>query len=145
MDMDMFLLCMVNSDYIRVKEFLMKYLENALHEKISYKKYYISSCDYTEHMGCSLFSMSIESKYTSSECASEFTLDEYGISTNVSIYINLFTSTITDGICLIREMIKKMDDFLHINVIVEDHSSTAVYISSQGQYDIKDTFWYPKN
>lgn len=143
MDIDLFLFCCECSNYVLLKEFLLEYLKDALQEKIVYKKYYINSDDYTEYIGCSLFSMSIESKFTSKECFSEFTLDEYDVSTNVLIYVNLYTDTMINAIHLLKKLINELEKLFHTNIIVEDHTSTVVYISSANRQYIKNEFWTP--
>ena len=139
--MDMFLFCLVNSDYIMFVELITEYLKNKLKENIVFMKHYQNIYDY---IGCSLFDMYIESKYTSKECDSEFTLEEYQISTNVSIYINIFTEKINDGLYVIKEIVESLGDSFDTNIILEDDSSAVVYINACNRHYVNKAFWNQK-
>ena len=139
--MDMFLFCLVNSDYIMFVELITEYLKNKLKENIVFMKHYQNIYDY---IGCSLFDMYIESKYTSKECDSEFTLEEYQISTNVSIYINIFTEKINDGLNVIKEIVESLGDSFDTNIILEDDSSAVVYINACDRHYVNKAFWNQK-
>lgn len=136
----MYLYFLADSDYIMFIEFIIKYLEKTLNEHIKVENHYQETEDY---IGCSLFSMFIESEYTSDECDSEFTLDDYQISTNVSAYINIFTAKINDAIPVLKEMVKRLRESFGTNIIVLDDSSSAVYICSGDKYYINELFWEP--
>lgn len=137
----MFLFCLVNSDYIMFVELITEYLKNKLKENIVFMKHYQNIYDY---IGCSLFDMYIESKYTSKECDSEFTLEEYQISTNVSIYINIFTEKINDGLNVIKEIVESLGDSFDTNIILEDDSSAVVYINACDRHYVNKAFWNQK-
>lgn len=137
----MFLFCLVNSDYIMFVELITEYLKNKLKENIVFMKHYQNIYDY---IGCSLFDMYIESKYTSKECDSEFTLEEYQISTNVSIYINIFTEKINDGLYVIKEIVESLGDSFDTNIILEDDSSAVVYINACNRHYVNKAFWNQK-
>ena len=137
----MFLFCLVNSDYIMFVELITEYLKNKLKENIVFMKQYQNIYDY---IGCSLFDMYIESKYTSKECDSEFTLEEYQISTNVSIYINIFTEKINDGLNVIKEIVESLGDSFDTNIILEDDSSAVVYINACDRHYVNKAFWNQK-
>lgn len=138
--MDLYLFFLVSSDYIVFTEFIIKYLEKTLNEHIEVENHYQETEDY---IGCSLFNMFIESEYTSDECDSEFTLDDYQISTNVSVYINIYTAKIIEAIPILKEMVKRLHDSFGTNIIVLNDSSSAVYICSGDKYYINELFWDP--
>ena len=144
MDMDIYLYCIEYSNYMMLKKVIFEYFKENLQEEIIYKSNYISETDYVEDCGCSLFYMSIESEFTSKELDLEFTLEDYQIRTNVLICINLFTDTIIDGICVLKGLIKRLEDMFQTNIIVLDNSSKEVYISSGNKHYIDEAFWNPK-
>ena len=48
-----------------------------------------------------------------------------------------------DGVHLLKKMINELEKLFHTNIIVEDHSSIVVYISSENRQYIKNEFWTP--
>lgn len=137
----MYLYCLEYTDYLELKKLMIDYLEKTLHEHINYKKYYINEKDYVDYFECSLFDMSIESEFTSKEFDIQFTMDVYQINTNISIYFNLFTDKINDGIETLRKMLEILENLFHTNTIVLDNSSKVVYIYSDSKCYIDKLFW----
>lgn len=144
MDMYMYFYCLEYSDYMLLKKIIVDYIEETLHERIKYMAHYINENDYVQGTRCSLFSMSIESEFTSKEFDMEFTKDVYQISTNVSMYINLFTGTIVNGICVLKEIVEKVKDLTHTNIIVLEHSSKMVYSYCGNNCYDDELFWNSK-
>ena len=144
MDMYMYFYCLGYSDYMLLKKIIIEYIEESLHECMEYLDYYINENDYVQDARCSLFSLTLESEFTSKEFDLEFTRDVYQISTNVSMYINLFTDTIVNGKCVLKEMVKKVKDLTHTNIIVLEHSSKIVYSYCGNNCYIDELFWDSK-
>ena len=144
MDMHMNFFCLGYSDYILLKKIISEYIEEALHERIKYMDYYINENDYVQDTRCSLFSMSIESEFTSKEFDLEFTREVYQISTNVSIYINLFNDTIGKGICVLREMLERIKNLIRTSIIVLDDSTKIVYSYCDSNCYNDELFWNSK-
>lgn len=144
MDMYLYFYCLGYSDYMLLKKIIMEHIEETLHEHINYMDYYVNESNYIQDARCSLFSMSIESEFTSKEFDLEFTRDAYQISTNVSMYINLFTDTIVNGICVLKEMVEKVKDLTHTNIIVLEHSSKMVYSYCGNNCYDDELFWNSK-
>ncbi len=140
--MDMYIYCLVNFNYIMLIKSIIEYLEETLHEHIEYETHYQGIFDY---IGCSFFDIFIESEYTSNECESEFTFEDYQVSTNVSLYIAIFTDKIIDSISVLKKMIKRLEELFHTNIIVLNAGSRVVYISSSSKYYIDKSFWNQKN
>ncbi len=91
-------------------------------------------------MSCSLFSMSIESEFTSKEYDLEFTSDVYQISTNISICISFFTDTIIDGIDILKKMIEGLRDLSYTNILILNDSSKVIYAFSDSKCYIDKSF-----
>ena len=142
--MYMYFYCLGYSDYILLKKIIIEYIEESLHECIEYLDYYINENDYVQKARCSLFSLTLESEFTSREFDLEFTRDVYQISTNVSMYINLFTDTIVNGKCVLKELVKKVKDLTHTNIIALDHSSKIVYSYCGNNCYYDELFWDSK-
>ena len=141
MDMYLYFYCLGYSDYMLLKKIIAEHIEEKLQEHISYMDYYMNEKDYVQDASCSLFSMSIESEFTSKEFDSEFTRDDYQISTNVSMYVNLYTDTIVNGMCVLKEMVEKVKELTHTNIIVFEHSSKMVYSYCGNNCYVDEMFW----
>ena len=85
--------------------------------------------------------MYIESTHNSDERDLDFTKSEYDIETDVSAYINLFTDTINPGIEFILGLVNDIEREYKCNVIVQDHSSKAVYMKSEDKDYCDQEFW----
>ena len=141
----MYLLCLEYSDYIKLKEAIVDYFERTLGEHIEFDNHYLNEFDdYMEYTRCSLFSMYIESEYTSKECEPEFTLEDYKICTNISVYIKIYTDKIIESIHFLNVLIKNIEELFQTNIVVLDDSSAVVYISSSSKYYINKSFWSQK-
>ncbi|MDE7253473.1 MAG: hypothetical protein K2O32_11100 [Acetatifactor sp.] len=140
--MDMYLYCLIKNNYALFIDSIIQFLKEILHEHIQYKGQYQQIYDY---IGCSLFDMYIESEYTSEECNLDFTLSDYQIKTNVSVYITIYTGKIETGIYILEKMVKQLENLFGANIIVLDDSSAAVYIHSSSQFYVDKIFWSPKS
>ncbi len=141
MDMYMYFYCLGYSDYMLLKKIIVDYVEEAMNERIEYVDSYINENDYVHDARCSLFSMSIESEFTSNEFDMEFTKDVYQINTNVSMYINLFTNTMVDGVRVLKGMVERVKELTHTNIIVLEHSSKMVYSYCDPNLYDDEMFW----
>ncbi len=136
--MDIYLYCLISSYYNSFVRIIIDYISEQLDENAEYQSDYTNGWDY---IGCSLFSMYIETSSKNAEYDLQFTKSEYGIETDVSVYLNLFTDTINPGIDFIWGLIKKLDKEFDCNVIVEDNSSKVVYLKSSDKNYIDQLFW----
>ena len=116
-EMDVYVYCLIGLQYDSFVRTIIDYISKHLNEKVEYKKNYSDGQDY---IGCSLFSMYIESTHNSDERDLDFTKSEYDIETDVSAYINLFTDTINPGIEFILGLINDIEREYKCNVIVQD-------------------------
>ena len=143
--MDVYVYCLIGLQYDSFVRTIIDYISKHLNEKVEYinekveyKKNYSDGQDY---IGCSLFSMYIESTHNSDERDLGFTKSEYDIETDVSAYINLFTDTINPGIEFILGLVNDIEREYKCNVIVQDHSSKAVYMKSEDKDYCDQEFW----
>ncbi len=137
-EMDVYVYCLIGLQYDSFVRTIIDYINKHLNEKVEYKKNYSDGQDY---IGCSLFSMYIESTHNSDERDLDFTKSEYDIETDVSAYINLFTDTINPGIEFILGLVNDIEREYKCNVIVQDHSSKAVYMKSEDKDYCDQEFW----
>lgn len=132
----MYILCMIE-DYEQFFEAIKSVISGLLGAKVESKR----REDGVDFIDCSILYMYIECKARNEELDLSYTEDDYNIKTNTQIYINIFTHFFSQGILLIKQLVDKLNNQLYKSIIVEDHSSKAVYIRSGELNCLDESFW----
>lgn len=127
---------LVKSNYDLFINEIIEFLEEKTNDEVVHES---SSED--DDIKCNLFNMYIESIYKNSECDLEFTKEYFNVETDLSIFVNLFTATMDIGINLLFELLKKIEQKKDCNIMIQDNSSSVVYIKTIDKKYVNQSFW----
>lgn len=144
MDIILYLFWLEEENYPMLLNTIIEYLKEALQENIKYSLVEEDIDDIYDCIVCKILRMHIRTEYTNNDEDFELTQEVYQIKTNIEFYINIASAFIIEGLDIIKSMVKKLEELYHLNMVLLDDSSDAVYIYSGNQKYVDKEFWGEK-